>query len=224
MPGIFFSNDVKIYYYKGGKCIFVPRAYFGKETGKKDSPIVLPIKCDELKVGNSIKRGWTKDLVVANSEAGTPYIRPASQTSGEGSINEEKTTVIIIPQYVTGRIHKLRNQESGAYLFKGINPAKEKEQITDGAIICLENPGDIVRVFKRGGVPEEKDWFFVFLPDGMIAEAEGVDEVMNLYNSINFPVPFETIIGAAGKVRGHIVSTGYVSTSYRLIEDNWAPI
>ena len=227
MPGIYFSDDVKIISHNGEKCILVPRAYFGKEKGSKDSPIVLPIKCDKLKVGDYISHGWSEGLVVANSETGTPYIRPASQTSGDGFIDEEKTTLVIIPRYITGRIHKLYNRQHDVGLFIGVNLIERKRRVTDGAIIRLKSPGDVVRVFKRGGIPEEEDRFFVLLWDGRIEEAKGIKGVMNLYTRITLPAPFEIIRETVDEVhrRGNaIVKTKRMRVDYYMDEKDWIPI
>ena len=193
MSGVYISDDVKVVSRDGEKGILVPRAYFGKEKENRDSPIFLPIKCDKWKVGDCIKHGWFEDLVVANSEAGTPYIRPASKISGDGFIDEEETTLVIIPWYITGRIHKLYNRQHNVGLFIGVNLIERKRRVTDGAIIRLKSPGDVVRVFKRGGIPEEEDRFFVLLRDGRIEEAKGITGVMNLYTRITMPAPFKII-------------------------------
>ena len=217
MSGIFFSDDVKIISGNGSRGISIARAYFKDSDG---SPITIPIQCDKLRADH-ISRGWTEGLVVTSSSEGNPYIRPEEPF-------DERAAYLIIPSvYATARIHKLLKKQHNVGLFTGLIRAEGKRRVTEGAIIRLMMPGDVVRIMKRGGVPDEEDRFFVLLPDGRIEEAQGAEEVQSLYIHNSLTIPFGFVAETVDQVRRFkdtVVGFKRISKKYEAKETEWAHI
>lgn len=186
MLGIYFSDAVKIISCPGGKGIPVPRAYFGK--GGDDSPIILPVQCD-LSEGFCMGRGWIGGLIVTGTESGDPCISLANQP-GAALTNAGEATLVITSLNAPGRILKLYNQQPNIALFTGMDSATKKSHVTKGAIVCFKNPGDVIRILRRHGLPGEQDRFFALSRNGKIHEAKGAAAIMEFYRRDGITAPF----------------------------------
>ncbi len=225
MPGIYISDKAEIIAHEGKKGIRVTRAYL---KANDSSPIVVPICCEALNVGDYIGPGWMEGFVVKTTEDGEPYIRFTKE-------DVEKAALIMTPTAkcpdcsdTIGRIHKLYNRQHGVGLFNGYNFKNRIKRCTESAIVCFSRPGEVIRILGRTGADEE-DRFFVFLENHVIAEAVGVINVQKLYRDNLLSVPFKIIHDkteskTSGRHGSHKWEDAHIDEVYRVNEGEWNPI